>query len=102
MLFGDPGDDGGVGSGNMFSPMFKGEMGGEWTGVVNGMITSRFSGGGKKLLNGPNPGEKIELCAKSSGSCIEGELVLTELARLFHSNSFCFFKRVSPRSETFQ
>ena len=38
---------------------------------------------GKKLLNRPNPGEKIELRAKSSGSCIEGELVLTELARLF-------------------
>jgi len=40
MLFGDPGDDGGVGSGNVFSLMFKGEMGGEWTGVVNGMIAS--------------------------------------------------------------
>jgi len=25
------------------------------------MITSRLSGGGKKLLNGANPGEKIEL-----------------------------------------
>ena len=81
--FGDPGDDGGVGSGNGFSPIFKGEMGGEWIGVVNGMIASRFSGGEKKLLNGPNPGEKIELHAKSSGSCIEGELVLTELAWLF-------------------
>jgi len=30
-------------------------------GVVNGMIASRSSGGGKKLLNGVNPGEKIEL-----------------------------------------
>jgi len=61
MLFHVPGDDGGVGSGNGFSPSFKGEMGVEWIGVVNGMIASRFSGGGKKLLNGPNPGEKIEL-----------------------------------------
>ena len=92
MLFSDPGDDGGVGSGNGFSPMFKGEMRGEWVGVVNGMIASRFSGGGKKLLNGPNPGEKIELRAKSSGSCIEGELVLTELARLFHSEFILSFQ----------
>jgi len=30
-------------------------------GVVNGMIASRLSGGGKMLLNGTNPGEKIEL-----------------------------------------
>jgi len=52
-------------------------MGGEWVGVVNGMITSRSSGGGKKLLNGANPGAKIELRAKSSGSCIDGELVLS-------------------------
>jgi len=44
------------------------------------MIASRSSGGGKKLLNGANPGEKIELQAKSSGSCIDGELILTELA----------------------
>jgi len=102
MLFGDSGDDGGVGSGNRFSLMFKGEMGGEWIGVVNGMITLRLSGGGKKLLNRPNPGEKIELRAKSSGSCIDGELVLTELARLFHSEFVLFFKRVSPRSKTFQ
>jgi len=29
--------------------------------VVNGMIASRLSGGGKILLNGTNPGEKIEL-----------------------------------------
>ena len=91
MLFGDPGDDGGVGSGNGFSLMFKGEMGGEWIGVVNGMIASRLSGGGKKLLNGPNPGEKIELRAKSSGSCIDGELVLTELARLFRSEFILSF-----------
>jgi len=85
MLFDVPGDDGGVGSGNGFSPRFKGKMGGEWIGVVNGMITSKLSGGGKKLLNRPNPGEKIELQAKSSGSCIDGRLVLTELARLFRS-----------------
>jgi len=92
MLSGDPGDDGGVGSGSGFSPMFKGEMGREWIGVVNGIIASRLSGGGKKLLNGPNPGEKIELRAKSSGSCIEGELVLTELARLFCSEFVLFFQ----------
>jgi len=92
MLFDVPGDDGGVGSGNGFSPRFKGEMGGEWIGVVNGMIASRLSGGGKKLLNRPNPGEKIELWAKSSGSCIDGELVLTELARLFHSEFFLSFQ----------
>ena len=92
MLFGDSGDDGGVGSGNRFSPMFKGEMGGEWIGVVNGMIASRLSGGGKKLLNGPNPGEKIELRAKSSGSCIDGELVLTELTRLFCSKFVLSFQ----------
>ena len=36
-------------------------------------------------MNGANPGEKIELRAKSSGSCIDGELVLSELAQLFHS-----------------
>ena len=29
--------------------------------MANGMITSRLSGGGKILLNGTNPGEKIEL-----------------------------------------
>ena len=50
MLFGDPGDDGGVGSGNEFSPRFKGEMGAEWIGVVNGMIASRFSGGGEEAI----------------------------------------------------
>ena len=92
MLFGDSGDDCSVGSGNGFSLMFKGEMGGEWTGVVNGMIASRLSGGGKKLLNGPNPGEKIELWAKSSGSCINGELVLTELAWLFCSEFVLSFR----------
>jgi len=80
-LFDDPGDDGGVGSGNGFSPRFKGEMGGEWMGVVNGMIASRLSGGGKILLNRTNPGEKIELRVKSSGSCIDGELV--RFVRLF-------------------
>jgi len=92
MLSGDPGDDGGVGSGSGFSPIFKGEMGREWIGVVNGIIASRFSGGGKKLLNGPNPGEKIELRAKSSGSCIDGELVLTELAWLFLSEFVLSFQ----------
>jgi len=92
MLFDDPGDDGGVGSGIEFSPRFKGEMGGEWIGVVNGIIASRLSGGGKKLLNRPNPGEKIELQAKSSGSCINGELVLTELARLFRSEFVLSFQ----------
>ena len=29
--------------------------------MVNEMIASRSSGGGKKLLNGLNPGEKIAL-----------------------------------------
>jgi len=91
MLFDDPGDDGGVGYGIGFSLRFKGELGGEWIGVVNGMIASRFNGGGKKQLNGPNPGEKIELRAKSSGSCIDGELVLTELAWLFRSEFILFF-----------
>jgi len=67
----------------MVSSRSRGEMGGEWIRVVKGMITSRSSGGGKKLLNGLNPGEKIVLQAKSSGSCIDGELVLIELARLF-------------------
>ena len=74
-------------------PMFKGEMGREWMGVVNGIIASRLSGGGKKLLNRPNPGEKIELRARSSGSCIEGELVLTELARLFRSEFVLSFSK---------
>jgi len=92
MLFGDSGDDGGVGSGNGLSPRFKGEIGGEWIGVVNGMIASRLSGGGKKLLNGPNPGEKIELRAKSSGSGIDGKLVLTELSRLFCSEFVLSFR----------
>ena len=44
-------------------------------------------------MNGPNPGEKIELRAKSSGSCIEGELVLTELAWLFCSEFILSFSR---------
>jgi len=43
----------------MVSSSSSGEIGGEWTGVEKGMITSRSSGGGKKLLNGLNPGEKI-------------------------------------------
>jgi len=37
-------------------------------------------------------GEKIELRAKSSGSCIDGELVLTELAQLFHSEFVLSFR----------
>ena len=44
-------------------------------------------------MNGPNPGEKIELRAKYSGSCIEGELVLTELAWLFRSEFVLFFQK---------
>jgi len=92
MLFDDLGGDDGVDSGNGFSPRFKGEMGGEWIGVVNGIIASRLSGGGKMLLNGTNPGEKIELRVKSSGSCIDGELVLTELAWLFHSELVLSFR----------
>jgi len=69
----------------MVSSRSRGEIGGEWTGVEKGMIASRSSGGGKKLLNGLNPGEKIALRAKSSGSCIDGELVLIEPAQLFRS-----------------
>jgi len=70
----------------MVSSSSSGEIGGEWTGVRKGMFASRSSGGGKKLLNGLNPGEKIALQAKkSSGSCIDGELVLIEPARLFRS-----------------
>jgi len=65
----------------MVSLSSRGEIGGEWTGVEKGMIALRS----KKLLNGLNPGEKIVLRAKSSGSCIDGELVLTEPAWLFHS-----------------
>jgi len=67
----------------MVSSSSRGEIGGEWTGVEKGMIASRLSGGGKKLLNGLNPGEKIALRAKSSGSCIDGKLVLIEPAWLF-------------------
>jgi len=65
------------------------------------MIVSRLSGGGKKLLNGTNPGEKIELQVKSSGSCIDGELVLTELAQLFHSEFILSVQEGVTRSETF-
>ena len=61
---------------------------------MNGMIASRLSGGGKKLLNRTNPGEKIELRAKSSGSCINGKLVLTELARLFCLEFILSFQEV--------
>jgi len=45
----------------MVSSSSRGEIGGEWIGVEKGMTTSRSSGGGKKLLNGLNPGEKIVL-----------------------------------------
>ena len=69
--------------------------------MVNGMITSRLSGGGKMLLNGTNPSEKIELRVKSSGSCINGELVLTELAWLFCSEIVLSFQEGVTRSETF-
>jgi len=62
-------------------------------GVVNGMIASRLSGRGKMLLNGTNPGEKIELRVKSSGSCINGKLVLTELAQLFQFGIHFVFSR---------
>ena len=69
--------------------------------MVNGMITSRLSGGGKILLNGTNPGEKIELRVKSSCSCINGVLVLTELAQLFHLEFILSFQEGVTRSETF-
>ena len=69
--------------------------------MVNGMIASRLSGGGKMLLNGTNPGEKIELQVKSSGSCIDGELVLTELAQLFCLEFVLSFKEGVTRLETF-
>jgi len=52
-------------------------------------------------LNGAHPGEKIELQAKSSGSCIDGELVLTELAQLFCSEFVLSFQEGVTRSETF-
>jgi len=71
-------------------------------GVVKGMIASRSSGGGKKLLNGLNPSEKIALRAKSSGSSIDGELVLSELAWLFHSEFVLFVQEGVTGSETFQ
>ena len=79
----------------------RGEIGGEWVGVVNGMIASRSSGGGKKLLNGLNPGEKIALQAKSSGSCIDGELVLSKLAWLFSSEFILSVQEDVTGSETF-
>jgi len=53
------------------------------------------------LLNGTNPSEKIELRVKSSGSCINGELVLTELAWLFCSEIVLSFQEGVTRSETF-
>ena len=69
--------------------------------MVNGMIASRSSGGGKKLLNGLNPGEKIALRAKSSASSIDGKLVLSELAWLFRSEFVLFIQEGVPGSETF-
>ena len=69
--------------------------------MVNGMIALRSSGGGKKLLNGLNPGEKIALRAKSSGSCIDGKLVLSELAWLFCLEFVLFVQEGVTRSETF-
>jgi len=65
------------------------------------MIASRSSGGGKKLLNRLNPGEKIALRAKSSGSCIDGELVLSEIAQLFHLEFILFVQEGVTRSKTF-
>jgi len=65
------------------------------------MIASRSSGGGKKLLNGLNPGEKIALQAKSSGSCIDGELVLSKLAWLFSSEFILSVQEDVTGSETF-
>ena len=56
----------------------RGEIGGEWVGVMNGMIASRSSGGGKKLLNGLNPGEKIALELN--------RLVLVSMVSLFYEN----------------
>jgi len=79
----------------------RGEIGGEWIGVVKGIITSRSSGGGKKLLNKLNPGEKIALQAKCSGSCIDGELVLIELARLFCLEFILFVQEGVTGSRTF-
>jgi len=85
----------------MVSSSSSGEIGGEWTGVEKGTIASRSSGGGKKLLNGLNPGEKIALRAKSSGSCIDGELVLIEPAQLFHSEFILTVQEGVTWSRTF-
>jgi len=85
----------------MVSSRSRGEIGGEWTGVEKGMIASRSSGGGKKLLNGLNPGEKIALQAKSSCSCIDGELVLIEPAQLFHSEFVLTVQEGVTGSRTF-
>ena len=85
----------------MVSSSSRGEIGGEWTGVEKGMIASRSSGGGKELLNGLNPGEKIALRAKSSGSCINGELVLTEPAQLFRSEFVLSVQEGVTGSRTF-
>jgi len=85
----------------MVSSSSSGEIGGEWTGVEKGMIASRSSGGGKELLNGLNPGEKIALRAKSSGSCINGELVLTEPAQLFRSEFVLSVQEGVTGSRTF-
>jgi len=49
-------------------------------GVVNGIIASRSSGGGNIPINWLNPDENIKILASSSGSCIDGKLVLIELA----------------------
>jgi len=69
--------------------------------VEKGMIASRSSGGGKKLLNGLNPGEKIVLRARSSGSCIDGELVLIEPAWLFRSEFVLSVQEGVTGSRTF-
>jgi len=65
------------------------------------MIASRSSGGGKKLLNRLNPGEKIALQAKSPGSCIDGKLVLIELAQLFCSEFVLSVQEDVTGSKTF-
>jgi len=85
----------------MVSSRSRGEIGGEWIGVEKGMIASRSSGGGRKLSNGLNPGEKIVLRAKSSGSCIDGELVLIEPAQLFHSEFVLSVQEGVTGSRTF-
>ena len=85
----------------MVSSSSRGEILGECKGVENGMIASRSSGGGKKLLSGLNPGENIALRARSSGSCIDGELVLIEPARLFRSEFVLFVQEGVTGSRTF-